>query len=201
MQEVRPEARAGFVQPASNTEASALGNREGGLFPAYDLLPTAPMTAYSSKTLPPPPLAHLNSISRISSPSPAILAVDDSLTIRKIIETILRREGYAVLTFPDGVTTLQWLNQARCPVPKLVLLDIGLPRIDGYELARTIKANPAWAEMTIVMVSQRDGVMDRLKGRLVGAKSYLAKPFKTQELVATVHQYLGSNGEQKPFFG
>jgi twitching motility two-component system response regulator PilG len=109
-------------------------------------------------------------------------------TVCKIVETTLRREGYAVLTFPDGVAALTWLAERTDAAPRLLLLDIALPRMDGYALARALKAKPACANAAIVLMSRRDGVVDRLKGRLIGARAYLAKPFTTQMLLTIVQQ-------------
>ncbi|MBO0784404.1 MAG: response regulator [Ktedonobacteraceae bacterium] len=118
------------------------------------------------------------------------MAIDDSSTVRKIVEASLGCAGYPVISFPDGVAALRWLAEGNCPVPKLVLLDIGLPKIDGYTLACMMRVKPALRETTIIMMSRRDGLVDRLKGRLAGAQAYIAKPFKKEELVKMVNHYL-----------
>jgi len=120
---------------------------------------------------------------------PSILVIDDSPTIRKIIEKILCHEGY-VKTFPNGLAALQWLREGNGPLPQLILLDIELPKMDGYAIALALKAKPALADTTIVMMSSHDGVVDRIKGQLVGAKGYLPKPFTVEELVRTIGTYL-----------
>ncbi len=127
----------------------------------------------------------------LSSQRPFIVCVDDSPTVRKILETCLRREGFTVSSFADGVVMLRWLIGPEGRVPDLVILDVTLPKIDGYEVARRLKAHPHCAKGRIVMLSRRDRVIDRLKGRLAGASVYLTKPFKTQELVAVVKAQLG----------
>lgn len=119
-----------------------------------------------------------------------IMVIDDSTTVRKIIETCLGREGYLVQGFPDGVDAMRWLTLPEAQVPDLILLDIGLPKMDGYEVARRLKAKPQFAHTVIVMLSRRDGVIDRLKGRLAGAKDYIPKPFKTQEIIAVIDSHL-----------
>jgi len=120
-----------------------------------------------------------------------IMVIDDSPTVRKIIETCLRREEFDVRGFTDGVEAMRWItNDSEARVPDLVLLDIGLPKMDGYEVARRLKAKPMFNNTIIVMLSRRDGVIDRLKGRLAGAKDYITKPFKTQELVAIIQEQL-----------
>jgi len=133
--------------------------------------------------------------------SPCVICVDNSPTIRHILETCLSREGFVVHTFPDGVEMMRWLTGPEGRTPNLVILDIYLPKMDGYEVARRLKAKPHFTHSTIVMLSRRDSVIDRLKGRLAGATVYLTKPFQTQELVSVVKAQLGitSSGEQEVF--
>jgi twitching motility two-component system response regulator PilG len=123
--------------------------------------------------------------------SKLVMVIDDSLTVRKIIETSLKREGIASVSYPDGVEALRALKEKRCQIPDLVILDIGLPRMDGYEVARFFKTKEQFNNTVIVMLSKRDGVIDRLKGRLAGAKDYITKPFRTQDVMSVVHSYLG----------
>lgn len=120
-----------------------------------------------------------------------VMVIDDSLVVRKILETCLRRAGYEVKSFQDGMEALHWLATPEARLPALALVDLCLPKIDGYDLIRLLKARPAFAQTVFVIVSQRDGMLDRLKGRLVGAQAYLTKPFKTQDIVAMVQAYLG----------
>jgi CheY-like chemotaxis protein len=123
---------------------------------------------------------------------PFVMVIDDSATVRKIMETCLRREGFSVRSFPDGIAAIQWLTQPGVCLPDLLFLDIGLPKIDGYDVARHLKAKPQLQAMVIILLSRRDGIIDRLKGRLVGAREYLTKPFKTQDILQVVETYLGS---------
>src|SRR5450755_2404511 len=120
-----------------------------------------------------------------------VMVIDDSPTVRKIVETCLRREGFEVESFPDGVAAIRWLARPDACIPALVILDINLPKMDGYEVARHFKSDPRLKQTVVVMLSRRDGVVERLKGRLVGAKDYLVKPFKTQDIVAVAETYLG----------
>ncbi len=120
-----------------------------------------------------------------------VIVIDDSPTVCKIVETCLGREGFEVKSFPDGVEAIRWLAGPERCIPALVILDINLPKMDGYEVARRFKTNPWLKETVVVMLTRRDGVIDRLKSRLVGAKEYLVKPFKTQEILAVVESYLG----------
>lgn len=122
--------------------------------------------------------------------SKLVMVIDDSLTVRKIIETSLRREGINSVSYSDGIEALRALNERRHPIPDLVILDIGLPKMDGYEVARHLKTKQQLGNTTIIMLSGRDGVIDRLKGRLAGAKDYITKPFRTQEVMSVVHTHL-----------
>ena len=123
--------------------------------------------------------------------SKLVMVIDDSLIVRKIIETSLRREGFESVSYPDGIEALRALAEGRQKIPDLVILDVGLPKMDGYEIARRMKTKPHLANTVIIMLSGRDGVIDRLKGRLAGAKDYITKPFKTQEVISTIYSYLG----------
>ena len=125
--------------------------------------------------------------------SKLVMIIDDSLTVRKIMETSLKREGFASVSYPDGIEALRALSERRHPIPDLVLLDIGLPKMDGYEVARHLKTKQQFGNTTIVMISQRDGMIDRLKGRLAGAKDYITKPFKTKEVMTIVHSHLNTS--------
>lgn len=120
-----------------------------------------------------------------------IMVIDDSTTVRKIVRTCLSREGFSVVDFPDGVEAMRWLSQPNARIPELVILDIGLPKMDGYEVARRLKSKPQFSNTVIIMLSRRDGVIDRLKGRLAGAKDYISKPFKTQDIISVIESYVG----------
>src|SRR5579859_3502058 len=113
-----------------------------------------------------------------------VMVIDDSPTICKILETCLHRAGYEVKSFEDGVEALRWLNSADANTPDFIFVDLGLPKLDGYEVIRLLKAKPALEHTTLVILSRRDGILDRLKGRWVGAQAYPTKPFKTQEILA-----------------
>lgn len=121
-----------------------------------------------------------------------VMVIDDSLVIRKIVETCLHRAGYEVESFPDGIKALYWLNKTEVRIPDLILVDLGLPTLDGYEIIRQLKAKPALENTMLVILSQRDGILDKLKGRLAGAHAYLTKPFRTQAIVEVVQMHLGS---------
>jgi len=124
--------------------------------------------------------------------SKLVMIIDDSLTVRKIIETSLRREGFETVSYADGIEALRALTEQRLKrIPDLVILDIGLPKMDGYEFVRRLKAKPQFNNTIIIMLTSRDGVIDRLKGRLAGAKDYITKPFRTQDVITVLHAHLG----------
>jgi twitching motility two-component system response regulator PilG len=120
-----------------------------------------------------------------------VMIIDDSLTVRKIIETSLKREGFESVSYGDGIEAMRALTEPGGRIPDLVILDIGLPKMDGYEIARRLKTKQQYNNTVIVMLTGRDGVIDRLKGRLAGAKDYITKPFRTQDVMSVVHSHLG----------
>ena len=123
---------------------------------------------------------------------PVVCVVDDSETVRKILEVCLHRAGYEdVRTFPDALAFLRWLMTPEARIPSLVIIDLNLPQMDGYSLLRHLKAKPVFTQTIFVILTGRDGVLDKLKGRLSGAHVYLTKPFRTQDILATIHAALG----------
>ncbi len=120
-----------------------------------------------------------------------ILIIDDSATVCKVVQTCLHRVGFEVLAFPDGLAALRWLAEQNARIPALIFLDIGLPKMNGYEVALHIKLKPQYTRTVIVMLTRWDGVMERIKARLVGAHASISKPFKVQEIISTVETYLG----------
>jgi twitching motility two-component system response regulator PilG len=109
--------------------------------------------------------------------------VDDSATIRKILGMTLERAGYAVVAEPDGELAVERLAQF---VPDLILLDITMPKLDGYEVCKRIKKDPRTAHVPVVMLSGKDGFFDKVKGRMVGATEYLTKPFQAPAVLAVI---------------
>ena len=120
-----------------------------------------------------------------------VIVIDDSPTVRKILEVCLRRADYTVQSFADGTAFLRWLMTPEACIPALILVDLTMPEIDGYTLIRHLKAKPAFAQTIFVILTGRCGMLDRLKGRLSGAQVYLTKPFRTTDILAAVHTYLG----------
>jgi len=115
------------------------------------------------------------------------MMIDDSLTVRKIIEVALTRVGLNVVCYPDGIEALRAVtNRQLDHIPDLVILDLDLPRMNGFEILRYLRSKPQWNQTVIVILSRHDGIINRLKARLAGAQAYLTKPFTTQVLVDTV---------------
>lgn len=116
-----------------------------------------------------------------------VLVVEDSVTQREMIEDLLKGSGLAVTTASDGVEALeQILNNC----PDIVVMDIVMPRMNGYELCRRIKTDPKTERIPVVMCSSKGEEFDRYWGMKQGADAYIAKPFQPQELVGTVKQLL-----------
>ena len=120
-----------------------------------------------------------------------IMTIDDSPTVRKIIEVSLQREGFEVASYPDGVTALQAITTGHVHrTPDLMILDIDLPKMNGYQIARYVQSKPYWNQIVIVMLSRHDGVIERLKAHLAGTQTYLTKPFTTQRLLEVIQTVL-----------
>jgi CheY-like chemotaxis protein len=120
----------------------------------------------------------------------SVMVIDDSMTVRTVVEACLRRTGVQVTSFGDGLAAMGALARGEVAVPDVVLLDIGLPKMDGYEVARILRSKPELGQTTIIMLTAHDGVLDRLRGKLVGASAYITKPFRVSHVVDVVHHYL-----------
>jgi len=116
--------------------------------------------------------------------------IDDSICVRTILEKTLRREGYATMGFADGYTALRWLASEGARLPSLIILDLTMPKMDGYTVLHHLRKRAATARTPVVILSGRTGVMDRLKGRLAGACVYLTKPFHQQTILGVVRAQL-----------
>ena len=119
------------------------------------------------------------------SPTPAlkVLVVDDSNTIRRSAEIFLKQGGHEVLLADDGFDALAKINDYQ---PDLVFCDILMPRLDGYQTCAIIKRNARFANIPVVMLSSKDGVFDKARGRMVGAEEHLTKPFTREQLLQAV---------------
>ncbi len=137
------------------------------------------------------PIPSYPSQSCVHLPAPAVWMIDDSPTICAIVMFYLCQRGIAVQSFATGTAALLALAHQAVPVPQLILLDLELPVMDGYDVTRSLRVWPSCAHTAIVLVSGHDGVIDRVKGRLVGANGYLCKPFDCQTLWQVVSRHLG----------
>ena len=112
-----------------------------------------------------------------------ILVVDDSKTIRRTAETLLTKEGCQVFTAIDGFDALSKIADHQ---PDLIFVDIMMPRLDGYQTCSLIKHNKVFKETPVIMLSSKDGLFDRARGRIVGSEQYLTKPFTKDELLGAI---------------
>ncbi len=119
----------------------------------------------------------------ITSSGLKVLVVDDSQTIRRSAELFLRQGGHQVALAEDGFDALSKINDFH---PDLVFCDILMPRLDGYQTCAIIKRNERFAGIPVVMLSSRDGVFDKARGRMVGAEEHLTKPFTRDQLLQAV---------------
>jgi twitching motility two-component system response regulator PilG len=120
---------------------------------------------------------------------PLVLAVDDSPTVRKLVAMTLERAGFKVVTAEDGVAALNMLGDIQ---PSLVLSDIAMPRLGGYQLCKLLKKHPRTRDIPVIMLSGKDGVFDKLRGTMVGAADFVTKPFDPTDLIAKVESYVGT---------
>jgi len=116
-----------------------------------------------------------------------IMVIDDSKTIRRTAENLLSKAGYDVITASDGFEALSLVADHH---PDLIFVDIMMPRLDGYQTCALIKGNAAYAETPVIMLSSKDGLFDRAKGRLAGSDQYLTKPFTREELLDAIRRHV-----------
>lgn len=115
-----------------------------------------------------------------------VLVIDDSNTIRRSAEIFLKQGGHEVVLAEDGFDALAKVSDYQ---PHLIFCDILMPRLDGYQTCAIIKRNPRFSVVPIVMLSSKDGVFDKARGRMVGAQDYLTKPFTKDQLLQAVEQF------------
>ncbi|NET10151.1 MAG: response regulator [Symploca sp. SIO2B6] len=145
---------------------------------------------------PPPQIQHL--VSGYSSlPTqddephvPHIICIDDGVACRQAVEGILKAQGYQITTIADPLDALSLVFHLK---PDLILCDITMPELDGYELCAMLRKSTVFRQIPIVMLTGKDGFIDRIKARMVGANEYLTKPFNDQELIMIVERYIGFN--------
>ncbi len=118
-----------------------------------------------------------------------VLVIDDSKTIRKTAETLLAKEGCEVYTAVDGFDALAKVADYT---PDIVFVDIMMPRLDGYQTCSLIKHNKVFKSIPVIMLSSKDGLFDRARGRIVGSEYYLTKPFTKDELLSAIETHVGA---------
>ena len=119
-----------------------------------------------------------------------VLAVDDSPTIRKLVSLTLEREGFEVITACDGLEAVQLLSDH---MPDIILSDVNMPRLDGYKLCRFVKKCDRTKHIPVIMLSGKDGVFDKLRGKMFGCGDYVTKPFESSELIEKVRLHTGTH--------
>jgi len=117
-----------------------------------------------------------------------VMVIDDSKTIRRTAETLLKKAGCTVITAIDGFDALAKIADSK---PDIIFIDIMMPRLDGYQTCAIIKRNPRFTATPVIMLSSKDGLFDKARGRIVGADAYLTKPFSRQELMDVVDRMAG----------
>ncbi len=115
-----------------------------------------------------------------------IMVIDDSKTIRRTAESLLTKAGCEVLTATDGFEALAIIADSH---PDIIFVDIMMPRLDGYQTCALIKNNAEFRHTPVIMLSSKDGLFDRARGRIVGSEQYLTKPFTKDELLAAIRRH------------
>lgn len=115
-----------------------------------------------------------------------VLVIDDSNTIRRSAEIFLRQAGYEVILAEDGFDALSKISDHH---PRVIFVDVMMPRLDGYQTCALIKQNPVYRRIPVIMLSSKDGLFDRARGRLAGSDRYLTKPFNKEGLIRAVTEH------------
>jgi twitching motility two-component system response regulator PilG len=116
-----------------------------------------------------------------------VMVIDDSKTIRRTAETLLAKEGAEVTTAVDGFEALAKIAETA---PQIIFVDIMMPRLDGYQTCTLIKNNPRFRDTPVIMLSSKDGLFDKARGRIVGSEQYVTKPFTREELLDAVRKHV-----------
>ncbi len=116
-----------------------------------------------------------------------VMVIDDSKTIRRTAETLLRKEGCEVVTAVDGFEALHKISDQQ---PQIIFVDIMMPRLDGYQTCALIKNNQMFRSTPVIMLSSKDGLFDKARGRIVGSEQYLTKPFTREELLGAIRRHV-----------
>ena len=117
-----------------------------------------------------------------------VMVIDDSKTIRRSAETLLKKVGCEVVTAIDGFEALAKINSQK---PDIIFVDIMMPRLDGYQTCALIKNNQNFKSTPVIMLSSKDSIFDRARGRIVGSEKYLTKPFSKEDLINAINTHVG----------
>lgn len=117
-----------------------------------------------------------------------VMVIDDSKTIRRTAEMLLKKEGCEIITAVDGFEALAKISDQH---PHIIFVDIMMPRLDGYQTCALIKNNQTFRSTPVIMLSSKDGLFDKARGRIVGSEQYLTKPFTRDELLGAIRRYVG----------
>jgi len=115
------------------------------------------------------------------------MIIDDSNTIRRTAEALLKKAGYDVLTASDGFEAMSMITDNQ---PDIIFVDIMMPRLDGYQVCALIKGNPKFSGTPVIMLSSKDGLFDRARGRIAGSQEHVNKPFTQEELIDVINKYV-----------
>ena len=123
----------------------------------------------------------------MNSDSICVMVVDDSHTIRKTAEKLLEKEGFKVVCVEDGFDALACVADVNTSI---IFMDVMMPRLDGYDTCQVIKASAQFTTTPIIMLSSKDGVFDKARGRLAGSEAFITKPFSKDVLIQAITQHL-----------
>ena len=115
-----------------------------------------------------------------------VMVIDDSKTIRRTAENLLKKEGCEVVTAVDGFEALSKIAEHK---PSIIFVDIMMPRLDGYQTCALIKHNRMFKNTPVIMLSSKDSIFDRARGRIVGSEQYLTKPFTKEDLIGAIKEH------------
>ena len=116
-----------------------------------------------------------------------VMVIDDSKTIRRSAETLLKKVGCEVVTAIDGFEALAKITEHK---PDIIFVDIMMPRLDGYQTCALIKNNQTFKSTPVIMLSSKDSIFDRARGRIVGSEEYLTKPFSKEDLIGAINAHV-----------
>lgn len=116
-----------------------------------------------------------------------VMVIDDSNTIRMTAETILKKEGYEVFTATNGFEAMSVITDTK---PDIIFVDIMMPRLDGYQTCKLIKNNSFFRNTPVIMLSSKDSLFDRARGRVAGSEQHINKPFTKSELLEAINRYV-----------